>query len=403
MFCSNCGEHLNDEDNFCKKCGTHTTPPAIKETEETLEILEEEIKSADLSEEEVKKINRKATIYSILTALGFITLLVALFFGFIYYSSCSTYAPENTSFIDTIRFCSENEKTAVENNFGSFNPFQPNEDVIRKNNEFLSNLQSEFGEKGLLFDIRSQSPISNTYKIYTTIFPSDNSDTAKALLEQYNEEILTTLSQVDFPSVLINGLVLGLISPTFEGGQIAVFKNNGVMRYELPKKSAHGIAFTGSGNNAIFIFGTALGDSFKATFLHELGHILSANFTSADWIEWAKIRNAPNGLAMSEWESSAKEDFAEEFKRFANNYKGDERIWGNQTAWNTSYSWMFSSTPSSESSKEVQDFIRKHLLSFQAKNEQVDARRQQFEKELKGLQELIKKQQESKIENQPTN
>lgn len=387
MFCSNCGEHLHDEDNFCKKCGTHTTPSAAKETEEALEITEEEIKSVDLSDEDVKKINRKATIYSILIALGFIALLVALFFGFVYYSSCSTYAPENTSFINTIRYCSENEKTAIENNFGSFNPF-PSEDVIRKNNEFLSNLQSEFGEKGLLFDMRSQSPISNTYRIYTTIIPSDNSENAKALLKQYNEEILATISQAEFPNSLVNGLVLGLISPTFEGGQVAVLKSSGAIQYELPKKSAHGIAFTGSGNNAIFIFGTALGDSFKATLLHELGHLLSANFTSADWIEWAKIRNAPNDYAFSDWESSSKEDFAEEFKRYANDYKGDQSIWGNNTAWNTDHSWMFSNTNSSEASKEVQDFIKKHLSTYQAESEELDARTQKLKDEIKRLEEL---------------
>lgn len=388
MFCSNCGEYLNDADNFCKKCGVHVSSNNDS-AEETHQETEEDINK--ISEEDEKKISRKATIYSILIVLGFIALLIGLFLGFVYYSSCSVYAPENTSFISTIKHCSENEKVAVENNFGSFNPFQVNEDVRRKNEEFLSGLQSEFGELGLLFDVRSQSPISSTYKIYTTIFPTDDSENAKTLLKQYSEEIVATLTKAEIPNSLVNNLVLGLISPTFEGGQVAVLRSGGATRYELPKKSAHGIAFTGSGNNTIFIFGTALGDSFRATLLHEIGHLLSENFTSADWIEWAKIRNAPDGFAMSDWESSAEEDFAEEFKRYANDYEGDQSIWANKTAWNSDYSWMFSNNSSTVASKEVQDFIKKHLLSYQKQDEQLETRRQEIEKQLKELEEMRNK------------
>jgi hypothetical protein len=325
-------------------------------------------------EEILSGIMRRARIASIIGTIFALLLAGGLVSGTVWYSNCERYIPQGTALWKYHSTCKSNQAKETFHQ----QPARPSfvtggtpiegiralEEERRRaieahNNEFRQNLEREYGAKGLLFDTQTMQPIASDYNVFTIIVPEDTSDAAERLIGEYNILILDVLRSVKFPSSLLQQAVVGLVSPTFKGGDVAVSRPGGLTSiYRLPANSPHGVTITPE--TAIFIFGSALGDRFKATFAHELGHVLANDFTSADWIEWARIRGAPTQQYATEWQSKASEDFAEEFKRYSNDYQGDPSIWGNKTAWGSD-SWSFWTKPNEPAPQEVQDFIRTRL------------------------------------------
>lgn len=177
---------------------------------------------------------------------------------------------------------------------------------------------------------------ADEYRVIFTSVPIDNSDAGRKALQPYLDQSLAYLRWLHFPKSLMDGMVIGIISPTFQGGDVSIGREIfNISKTTYGPGSTEGITFASS-NRAYGIFFPAymLQSGFYATLTHELGHVIAKQMTSADWIKWAVLRGAPNtNYSNDTWETTPEEDFAEEYKVAFGNHQGDPKSWENRTSW----------------------------------------------------------------------
>lgn len=299
----------------------------------------------------MEAIQKRVVIKVAITVIVLIGAIVAISYGALLYSSCQHTGTINVPIIQKEIICRQHDSAK-----GTEGIQQQDDQQTVRQQEYLKRLS-----QAQIYDLRTTATLSDKYNVRLLLVPNDTSEKARNILDQYRAESAAMLERIKFPPVLIEGIVVGIVSPIYNGGLVVVKGKN--TEYNLPAKGAHGITFE---DGSIFIYGDALAERFLATLAHELGHIVSRKFTTADWVEWSSIRGTKDtqGILGTEWEQSVEEDFAEEFKRYAGGYKGEPNIWENQTAWGEGgyfyreLGFVETITPASA---EVQAFITERL------------------------------------------
>jgi hypothetical protein len=170
----------------------------------------------------------------------------------------------------------------------------------------------------------------------------------------------------------MDGVVVGIISPTFEGGNVTIGNINfqNIPKTTYGPGSTEGITYsTSDAARGIFLPAYTLQTEFYPTLTHELGHVLAKKLTSGDWIEWARLRGAPNtNYSDSVWAIKPEEDFAEAYKAVFGNHQGDSSLWENKTSWgkvDCKLAYPFSqclidAPPSAEAISFIRDVLKRY-------------------------------------------
>jgi hypothetical protein len=338
MYCTQCRESVEDTETYCSACGAsvkHHTPP--------VETPEEKIPDSE---------NTTPTggIWGTLKVLGLTAVIlvglgaVALY-GLLLYSSCST---TGSVTLPVVRKTIECERS-------------PEAIAREQKEESRKAFMEQWAERAAATSpYDSVQCVGTDYQLYIVLIPHDDSVQGKEVLTQYQDGIIAFIRKIGFPKHLIMGRMIGIVSPTFGGGAVTVRGHT----YQVPEAGdAHARVST---NGTMLLYGSALGDRLYAAIAHELGHLVGNTFTTGDWVEWARIRGDGDTRSTlgTAWETSVEEDFAEEFKRYAGGYKGDPKIWDNQTVWGKGaylYSAYGVQAPIVPASAEVQSFIKTRL------------------------------------------
>jgi hypothetical protein len=350
--CPSCKEHVQVNSHFCNSCGHKF----IHEDSDT-----------ELHNQTKKHHFGFVVSKSDLIILPFVIVFL-IFLSTLSYFSCKNTGSFKIPIIDKTIECQKLNKTKNSTAITQKPKIQPERKAIEAEErvhyqEQISNTQKTAAEiRKELFSINKENYLSEEYHVQVVFVPEDNSVEGLKLLDKYKKETTELLNGISFPSRLIENVAFGIVSPTFKGGDVYI----GSRKFDLPEgKNVHGRTYP---DGSIFVYGGSLEGWYKATLAHELGHVLSRNFTTTDWINWASLRGEKDsrGVLGNDWEYSIEEDFSEEFKKYTNNYLGNPDIWGNQTAWGESgyfYRAIGSNTEIIET-PGVREFIKNKLNSY---------------------------------------
>lgn len=343
MYCTQCRESIEETEKFCAACGAIVKHAPHDEVAPS-DTPEDIINNVTDNIETVGRTWGTLKIFA-LTILLFVGVGAMAFYGMLLYSSCSATGSVTMPVIGRIIECSRS----------------PDAIAREQDAAFMKNyVERRASNQAAPSPYDTVQCVGTDYQLYIVLIPHDDSQQGREILTTYQDGILAFIRQLSFPKHLIEGRMIGIVSPTYQEGTVTVRGRT----HEVPEAGgAHAVV---AGDGTILLYATALGNRLYAAIAHELGHLVGRTFTSGDWVEWARIRG--NGDTRStlgtEWETSVEEDFAEEFKRYAGGYKGDPTIWENQTAWGKGaylYSAFGVQEPIVPAPAEVQSFIKKRM------------------------------------------
>lgn len=330
MYCSQCGNKIDIDGQYCSSCGSLTTTHGISSNEDS-----------EMQNETRPRLKRKTTVLlnkfknTIITlflifAVCFIALMTTQYYSFMK-SDGSDAVTNNDQKENEIK-----EKVKKEN---VQKPKKLNPAETEAQNTFYQELiesKRQSYNRLMLYKLDESNLgvwLSDVYKMRIMFIPDDKSQAGNELLEEYRIETLTLFESIPLSASMVEGVVLGLVSPIYTESTVNILGRT----YNLPPSdSTHGSLHS---SGSIFIYQSSFDkERYRATLAHELGHLLARSFTTADWIKWTSLRGEKDSLGTlgTGWEKSVEEDFAEEFKKYVNDYKGDPNVWGNQTAWGES-------------------------------------------------------------------